>query len=589
MKSPSSGWHRPVPGEKMTTVTTTGQHRTGPRVTRRGLLQGALLAGATAAAPSSLARVRASDIQAYAGADLEALYAPGPYADPEHHVFMHGVASGDPLPNSVILWTRVTPSPDAAPGSGVGPDVLLRWEVAEDPEFTRVARTGAVTAAAMHDHTVHVDPFGLRPDTVYHYRFTVLDGGHAGRTSPAGRTRTAPADGADVEELRLAVCSCANFEAGYFSAYSDIARRAHAGEIDVVVHMGDYLYEYASGEYAGKYGVVRPHVPTWEIRTLADYRSRHGHHRRDVELQQAHAAAPWVVTWDDHEIANDSWSGGAEGHDPFHGDWGTRRDAAMQAYLEWLPVRGASPSRGGRIYRSLRYGNLAEVHMLDLRSYRSAPGMMHPAQRSSIDRTIMGAEQFDWLAGRLRTADTRWNLIGTSVMMAPLNLVRIDRAVRSQLADMVGVDLAGTPVNVDQWDGYVADRNRLLDQLADVHGHGRTVFLTGDIHSEWAGHIHHRDRVVAAELVCSSVTAANIDEQLGLGEDNPVSRAAERHVLAHNPHIRHVDLDAHGYATLTVRPARVEMAWHRVVDVTVAGSPVAAGPVLRYDGARITA
>ena len=558
------------------------------RITRRGLLQGTLIAGAAVAAPSSLARVRASDIQAYADADLDALHAPHPYGDGEHHVFMHGVASGDPVPNSVILWTRVTPAPECVPGSGLGPDVLVRWEVATDPEFTQLARAGTATAGAARDHTVHVDPFGLQPDTVYHYRFTVLDGEHAGRMSRTGRTRTAPADGAGVEKLTLAVCSCANFEAGYFSAYSDIARRAEAGDIDIVVHMGDYIYEYASGEYAGKYGVVRPHVPTWEIRTLADYRSRYGHYRRDVELQDAHAAAPWVVTWDDHEVANDFWSGGAEGHTAFHGDWATRKDAAMQAYLEWLPVRGTSPSRGGHIYRTLRFGTLAELHMLDLRSYRSAPGMIQPAARNAPDRTIMGSEQFEWLSGRLATATTTWNLIGTSVMMAPLNLVHIDQGLRQQLMQMVGLDVAGTPVNVDQWDGYVADRDRLLDQLAAQHPDGRTVFLTGDIHSEWANHIWHGDRIVAAELVCSSITAANVDEFLGAAEDNPVSQTAERHVLAHNRHISHVDLDAHGYALLTVRPAGVEMSWQRVLDVTVAGSPVVAGPRMRYDGALVT-
>ena len=562
-----------------------GEHR----ITRRGLLQGTLIAGAAAAAPSSLARVRASDIQAYADADLDALHAPLPYGDTEHHVFMHGVASGDPVPNSVILWTRVTPAPECVPGSGVGPDVTVRWEVAADPEFRQLVRAGAVIATAANDHTVHVDPFGLEPDRVYWYRFTALDGDHAGRVSAVGRTRTAPGDEADVEKLTLAVCSCANFEAGYFSAYSDIARRAHAGEIDVVVHMGDYIYEYASGHYAGKYGVVRPHVPTWEIRTLADYRSRYGHYRRDVELQDAHAAAPWVVTWDDHEIANDSWAGGAEGHSEFHGDWATRRDAAMQAYLEWLPVRGTSPSRGGRIYRTLRFGRLAELHMLDLRSYRSAPGMMQPAARHAADRTIMGSEQFSWLSGRLATANTTWNLIGTSVMMAPLNLIHIDQGLRTQLMQMLGLDIAGTPVNVDQWDGYVADRERLLGQLYSRHGHGRTVFLTGDIHSEWANHIWHGDRIVAAELVCSSVSAANVDEFLGAAEDNPVSRTAERHVLAHNRHISHVDLDAHGYALLTVRPAHVEMSWYRVQDVTVAGSPVVPGPQMLYDGALVTA
>ena len=558
------------------------------RITRRSLLQGTLLAGAAAAAPSSLARVRASDVQAYADADLDALHAPLPYGEPEHHVFMHGVASGDPLPNSVILWTRVTPTPECVPGSGLGPDVPVGWEVATDPEFRHIVRTGTATASAAQDHTVHVDPFGLQPATVYWYRFTLLTGEQAGRVSRSGRTRTAPADGDGVDKLRLAVCSCANFEAGYFSAYTDIARRAYAGEIDVVVHMGDYIYEDASGDYAGKYGVVRPHVPTWVVRTLADYRSRYGHYRRDVELQDAHAAAPWVVTWDDHEIANDAWSGGAEGHTDFHGEWATRQDAAMQAYLEWLPVRGTAPSRGGHIYRTLRFGTLAELHMLDLRSYRSAPGVMHPLARTAENRTIMGSEQFSWLSGRLATASTRWNLIGTSVMLSPLNLVHIDQTIRTQLMQMLGLDLAGTPVNVDQWDGYVADRDRLLGQLHARHGHGRTVFLTGDIHSEWANHIWHGDRVVAAELVCSSITAANVDEFLGAAEDNPISQTAERHVLAHNRHIRHVDLDSHGYALLTVLPTHVEMAWQRVADVTVAGSPVAEAHRLSYDGALIS-
>lgn len=558
------------------------------RITRRGLLQGTLIAGAAVAAPSSLARVRASDIQAWNDADLDALHTPGPYADGEHHIFMHGVASGDPVSTSVILWTRVTPTPDSVPGSGVGPDVQVRWEVAADPDFRDVVRAGVVTARAAQDHTVHVDPYGLRPGTVHWYRFTVLDGEQAGRSSRIGRTRTAPGEGEDVEKLTMAVCSCANLEAGYFSAYGDIARRAGEGEIDVVVHMGDYIYEYASGQYAGKYGVVRPHVPTWEIRTLADYRSRHGHYRRDVELQDAHAAAPWVVTWDDHEIADDSWSDGAEGHGAFHGEWAVRRDAAMQAYLEWLPVRATSPSRGGHLYRTLRFGGLAELHMLDLRSYRSAPGMMRPAARHAPDRTIMGSRQFGWLSDRLATADARWNLIGTSVMMSPLNLLHVDEAIRSRLMQMVGTDVAGTPVNVDQWDGYVADRDRLLEQLASRHAHGRTVFLTGDIHSEWAGHIRHGEQVVAAEMVCSSVTAANVDEILGATEDNPVSQTAERHVLAHNRHISHVDLDAHGYAVLTVHPHHVEMSWHRVADVTVAGSPVAPGPRRRYDGALLT-
>ena len=573
----------------MRVVTELTRRQTTRQITRRSLLQGSLIAGAAAVAPSSLSQVQATGLQSYTDADLAALHAPAPYGEAEHHVFMHGVASGDPLPTSVILWTRVTPTPEAVPGSGAGPAVRVGWEVATTPEFAEVVRSGVATATAATDHTVHVDPFDLAPDTVYFYRFTVLDGEHAGRVSRLGRTRTAPPDDAIPGQVRLAVCSCANFESGYFGAYSDIARRAWADEIDVVVHLGDYIYEYASGEYAGKYGVVRPHVPTWEIRTLPDYRSRHGHYRRDAALQDAHAAAPWVVTWDDHEIANDAWSGGAVNHGDVHGEWGTRRDAAMQAYLEWLPVRGTSPSRGGHIYRTLRFGRLAELHMLDLRSYRSAPGVLRQGQRTSADRTIMGSEQFTWLSQRLATTDVRWNLVGTSVMMAPLNLVNVEQVVRRPLLDMVGVDIAGTPVNADQWDGYAADRDRLLGQLGTQHGHGRTVFLTGDIHSEWANHILIDDRVIAAELVCTSVTAPNVDEILRLEEGNVVSRAAEGHVLAQNPHITHVNLDVHGFSTLTVTADGADMAWHRVRDVHLAGTGVDDGPRMRYDGARLTA
>lgn len=533
-----------------------------------------------------MSRVDATGLSHLSDAELAYLHEPAPYDPRSHGPFMHGVASGDPLPTAVVLWTRVTPEPAASPGSGIGPPVRLGWEVAADEGFRVVVTSGEITATAQTDHTAHVDVWGLQPAQVYYYRFTVLDG--TGATSRVGRTSTAPAAAAQPEQLRLAVTSCANYESGYFAAYTDIAERAWAGEIDVVVHLGDYLYEYASGEYGGKHGVTRPHVPTWPLRTLADYRSRYGHYRRDHELQAAHGAAPWVVTWDDHEIANDAWAGGAENHGPFDGDWNARRDAAMQAYLEWLPVRGTSPSRGGHIYRSLRFGTLAELQMLDLRSYRSAPGVHHPAVRTNPERTIMGSEQFSWLSTRLATADTRWNLIGTSVMISPLNLVNLDGMIKPPLLDMLGAVSTGTPVNVDQWDGFAADRVRLLEQLAGQHDHGRTVFLTGDIHSEWATTVEHRGAVIGAELVCTSVSAPNVDDVLRLPADSPLSHTAETHVLHHNPHIAHVDLDAHGYSLLTLTPEAAEMSWRRVTDIEQAGSAVVDGPRLRYDGAAIS-
>lgn len=556
-------------------------------LSRRALLRGTLALGATAAVPGSLSRAVAAEFggppdpaepQRH-GSELSDLRESGP--------FPHGVASGDPLPTAVVLWTRVTPEPAASPGSGVGRPVRLGWEIATDPEFFGPVSRGEVTATADSDHTVHVDARGLQPAQVYYYRFRVLGGPFTGQTSRVGRTSTAPATDSHPDQLRLAVTSCANYESGHFAAYADIAAAARRGEVDVVVHMGDYLYEYASGDYAGKHGVVRSHVPAWQLRTLADYRSRHGHYRRDDQLQAAHAAAPWVVTWDDHEIANDAWAGGAENHGVSDGDWGTRRAAAMRAYLEWLPVRGTSPSRGGHIYRSLRFGRLAELQMLDLRSYRSAPGLHHPLARTNPERTIMGSEQFSWLSSRLSTAATTWNLIGTSVMISPLNLMYLEEAVKSPLRELLGPGAAGTPVNVDQWDGYAVDRRRLLEQLATEHPDGRTVFLTGDIHSEWATTVEHEGKVIAAELVCSSVTAPNIDDQLKLPEDNPLSQAAEVHVRHHNPHIHHVDLDAHGYSLLTLTEDAAEMSWRRVADIGQAGSAVLAGPRLHYDGARI--
>lgn len=541
-------------------------------VSRRHVLASAVAVGGAAALPSSLDRVRASSVQAYADVDAATLShpAPAPYAEGTHHLFMHGVASGDPLPTSVILWTRVTPGAEAVPGSGLGPDVYLDWQVAVDEHFTRVVREGRVVATAERDHTVHVDPFGLEPQTTYYYRF--LAGGVA---SEVGRTRTTPADDAEPTQLRMAVASCANLESGYFGAYSDIAERARAGEIDVVVHLGDYLYEYASGVNPGKHGVTRPFEPPWEILSAQDYRVRHAHYRRDTELQAAHAAAPWVVTWDDHEIANDSRADGAEGHGLFEGDWSDRRAAAMGAYLDWMPVRATNPAEGGRLYRSLRFGALAELHMLDLRSYRRAPNL------SPTDgQAMMGQEQFLWLDKKLSTSDTTWSLIGTSVMMSPLRLVDLDPVVRGPLAAITGADAGaewGAGLNPDQWDGYPADRERLLARIAETREDASTVFLTGDIHSEWAAKVSHRDRVIGAELVCSSVSAPNVDDALRLPAGNPVSRAAQRHVLANNPHFEHVDLDSHGYMLVDVDPSGVEARWLRVDDVERAGSPVRVG------------
>ena len=331
--------------------------------------------------------------------------------------FGHGIASGDPLPDRVIIWTRVTPSADALPGSGAGPRVSVGWQVATDPDFRRVVAHGSTVTGPDRDHTVKVDAKGLVPATDYWYRFT-LD-----RTSsPVGLTRTAPAPTSSPDRLRFAVVSCSNWEAGYFSAYRHLAARA---DLDAVLHMGDYIYEYGTGSYA--YGrsnrVVRPHEPRHEMVSLADYRQRHAQYKTDPDLQALHAAVPWITTWDDHESANDAWSGGAENHQPDEGDWATRKAVARTAYDEWMPVRLSGTAVAGdgvQVYRHLQFGRLADLTMLDLRSYRSRQvATTDLGSAGDPARTITGDAQMQFLKDRLADNNAVWKLVGNPVMIAP--------------------------------------------------------------------------------------------------------------------------------------------------------------------------
>ena len=487
--------------------------------------------------------------------------------------FLHGVASGDPIPDSVILWTRVTASPEAMPGSGVGPDVTLEWEVATDEEMRDVVKRGNVVATAERDHTVNVDPHGLNPETTYFFRFRVTDGEHAGKASPVGRTKTAPAANASPEQLTFGVGSCANWESGFFSAYTDIAKRARAGQLDYMIFLGDYIYEYGVGKYSG-FGPVRHHHPAHEIVSLQDYRVRFGRYRTDPELQAAHGALPWIVVWDDHETANNSWAGGAENHDPAtEGDWNSRRAGAMQAYFEWMPVRMTNPSQDGHIYRSLTFGDLVELTMMDLRTYRDKELSWDPAGFAKEDRTMLGSEQYEWLLGKLETSQTAWNMLGNSVMFSPLNLITLQQDPQTEkVSSALSSNITGIPVNGDQWDGYSAERRRVIEALAAKGS--QALFVTGDIHTEWAHNITHQGNIIGAELVCASVTAPNINEQLKLPQNNALSDAAEHILRSANPHCKHVDLDNHGYSFVTVRREEAEMHWLRVDDILTPGSPV---------------
>lgn len=474
--------------------------------------------------------------------------------------FLHGVASGDPLPDGILLWTRVTPDAGAVPGSGAGPAVTVGWEIAEDKAFSRVVASGAVTTSAAHDHTVKADVRGLRPQTPYWYRFT------AGATvSPAGRTRTAPAAGTSPAGVRFGVVSCANWESGYFSAYRHLAARA---DLDAVLHLGDYIYEYKTGGYPEAKYVVRPHEPRHEILTLADYRTRHGNYKTDPDLRALHQAHPVIAIWDDHEIANDTWSGGAENHDPAtEGGFAARAAAARQAYFEWMPVR---TSTEGTVYRRLSFGTLADLHLLDLRTFRSQQAGIGSGAVDDPERTLTGRAQLDWLKAGLAGSQATWKLVGTSVMISPVAFGSLPAHLLEPLTELLGLPAGGLAVNVDQWDGYTDDRRELLGHLTD-RSVRNTVFLTGDIHMAWANDVpvtaatYPWSRSAGVEFVVTSVTSDNIDDLLHVPADT-VSLVAEAAIKAANRHVKWLDMDAHGYGVLDVTAERSQMDYYVVSD-----------------------
>ncbi|WP_072687307.1 alkaline phosphatase D family protein [Rhodococcus marinonascens] len=515
-------------------------------VSRRGVLRGSMVVAVAGLAGATAGRASAQTPT------------PG---------FVHGVASGDPLPDRVIIWTRITPSADALPGSGVGQRVPLTWQVATDPDFANIARSGTANSGTATDHTVKVDVTGLRPGTEYFYRFTAL-----GQTSPVGRTRTAPATDADLSRLRFGVVSCSNWEGGYFSSYRHLADR---DDLDAIVHLGDYIYEYGHGGYGARDGSVRLHDPAHDIVSLADYRIRHAQYKTDPDLMALHAKVPFIATWDDHESADNSYDGGSLDHDPAtDGEWGARRAASTQAYFEWMPVRVNGTGTDAALYRRFQFGNLAELSMLDLRTYRDQEASTGAGWRTTNDpdRTITGRAQMDWLTSGITTSSAQWKLVGNPVMISPVVFPPLDDHTMGAITEMVGLPDAGIPYNTDQWDGYTADRRRLFDAISG-NGVGNTVFLTGDIHTSWACDLpvnaadYPGAGTVGTEFIVPSVTSSNVDELLGV-PPRTASIAVEEAFKAMNRHLRYVELDSNGYGVFEVNKQGAQMDWFYVSDVT---------------------
>ncbi|MFF6997094.1 alkaline phosphatase D family protein [Streptomyces sp. NPDC008313] len=517
----------------------------------------------TEGASNSRAPRRRTVVKAAAAtAVLAPLAAAIPARAAEAPAFLHGVASGDPLPDGILLWTRVTPDPDATPGSGRGRDTEVSWTVATDKAFTTIVAKGTTTASAATDHTVKADIRGLEPATDYFFRFSA-----GGTDSPVARTRTAPAADAAVTGMRFGVVSCANWEAGYFAPYRHLAAR---GDLDAWLHLGDYIYEYKSGEYTARGTVVRPHAPAHEILTLADYRTRHGRYKTDPDLQALHHKAPVVAIWDDHEFADNAWSGGAVNHtEGAEGTWSARQAAAKQAYFEWMPVR---PAIEGTTYRRLRFGKLADLSLLDLRSFRSQQASTGSGSVDDPDRTLTGRAQLDWLKAGLAASDTTWRLVGNSVMVSPFSVGSLPASLLKPLAKLLGLPQEGIALNTDQWDGYTDDRRELLAHLRS-RSIRNTVFLTGDIHMAWANDVpvdagtYPLSASAATEFVVTSMTSDNLDDIVKVPEGT-VSAVAAPLIRAANRHVHWVDTDRHGYGVLDLTAERAQMDYYVLSDRT---------------------
>ena len=461
----------------------------------------------------------------------------------ERAVFRHGVASGDPLGDSVILWTRVTATAGARPEVG--------WEVAKDATFTRIVLRGSVTTGVERDFTVKIDASGLEPATTYYYRFTTL-----GERSPIGRTKTLPVS--LTERVRLAVASCSNLPYGYFNVYQRIAKRA---DLDAVLHLGDYIYEYENGRYGDGKAYGRIPAPNREIVALFDYRTRHAQYKSDPDLQEAHRQHPWIVVWDDHEIANNTWREGAENHQPDRGDggWAARRAAAVQAFFEWMPIREDRATRQPRIYRTFAFGGLADLIMLDTRLIDRDEQAARREDIAIVDnpaRSVLGAAQEQWLFGELaasRRAGVRWQLLGQQIMFAPLSLP------------------GATTVSTDTWEGYRPSRQRVIDAIRQQNL-SNAVILTGDVHSSWGydvplnpwdGYDAATGRgTLAVEVVTPSVTSPS-----GFGTPAEAAARSEKH-RKERPHLRYVDGLLRGYVVVDVTHERMQADWYYVPTVT---------------------
>lgn len=531
--------------------------------------------------------------------------------------FLYGVASGDPLSDRVILWTHAR-----VPGSDE--TLVLGWDVAEDASFSALVATGTATASSATGHTVKVDAAGLLPGRDYCFRFRTLSGT---AVSPVGRTRTLPTS---ASEVKFAVFSCANYPAGYFNVYAEAAR----SDAQYAIHLGDYIYEYDANGYAssGATALGRNSQPTNELLTLADYRLRHAQYKSDPDAKTLHARMPMIAVWDDHEIANDAYTAGAENHSPVtEGSWTARRTAALRAYHEWMPIRTGADNL--RIYRSFDFGNLVSLHMLDTRlvgrdlqvDIAELAGAAGPAAQaaalaafSSPTRQLLGSEQTAWLQGQMASSRATWQVLGQQVLMgrmefpvsvlsalnitdtSPAAVAAGTAAINNYLTAKATPPALRTPTqaalmspitnpllgyNLDAWDGYLAARETVLGTALQLGK--KLVTLAGDTHNAWHSNLTLKGLAnpalagvkVGEEFATSSVSSPGLESYLPLS--TPQVKAIFEGVV---DDLMWIDPSRRGYLKMTFTATEAKGEWVFIDTITNRSYRANVGHTASYTG-----
>lgn len=444
--------------------------------------------------------------------------------DPAKYPFYHGVASGDPLTDRVILWTRITLDLVQSP-------VNVSWQVATDTTFNTIVSNGNATTDSTKDYTIKVDATGLQPNTWYYYRFA-----YNGTNSVIGRTKTLPTG--TVTNLRFAVASCQDYQRGYYNAHNSIARR---NDLDAVLFLGDYTYEKGADTII----TGRVHEPPYKTISMLDYRMRASQYKLDPDLQESQRQYPWISVWDDHETVNNAYTDGAGSHNEnTDGNWYDRKVAGVLTYELWMPIRMPDPADTFKIFRRFTFGDLVDLNIIDTRLYdrdKQAVGTLIPLTDSTLTdstRTMVGDEQFDWLENNLSSSTATWQILGQQVIMAPLVVPFTPPVI----------------INGDQWDGYPFERQRFYDYVLQ-NNIDNLVVLTGDIHTSWANDLPlpgydstHRENSLGVEFVATSITSNN--ELPNMVSEPLVYNLAQ--------YVRYVNLYMHGYYVLDITPARTQ-------------------------------